>query len=262
MQVFSAIQKKADDAILDNFRKIPHNTSRIDGEGENAGVQPQPAVYTTMKKHISMAVIRRMPRYYRFLRQLEAQGVARISSKNLAQRMNVNPSQIRQDLSCFGDFGQQGYGYTVSQLKESTAGILGLSNSYKTILIGAGNLGKTLLSHLSFEQFGFRIIGVFDRAPAVVGTKFLEFEILGIDSLGEFCFSEKPEMAILCLPEQAAGEVVSLLHESGVKNYWNFSHHDIALEYDDVIVENVHLNDSLMTLCYRITHADDEAEQE
>ena len=203
-----------------------------------------------------------MPRYYRFLHQLEEQGVARISSKNLAQRMNVNPSQIRQDLSCFGDFGQQGYGYTVSQLKESTAEILGLDSAYKAILIGAGNLGKALLSHIPFEQFGFRIIGVFDRSPAVIGTKILDTVVSSTDTLEEFCRREKPQMAILCLPSQAAGELVSFLHDNGVKSFWNFTRHDIALEYDDVIVENVHLNDSLMTLCYRITHANDEHEND
>lgn len=213
--------------------------------------------FTMVKKIISMPVIRRLPRYFRFLSLLENRGVHRISSKELAEKMNVNASQIRQDFNCFGDFGQQGYGYVVGQLRKATGHILGLENSYPSIIIGAGNLGKALISHINFEDFGFKLVGAFDVSPNLIGTQINGNEILSIDKLSEFCKKEKPVMAIICIPLEDTPTTVKSLYELGIRNYWNFTLHDILLDYNDVIVENIHLNDSLMTLCYRISHSDD-----
>ena len=201
-----------------------------------------------------MSVIRRLPRYYRFLGLLESRGIVRISSKDLADRMGVNASQIRQDFNCFGEFGQQGYGYMVSQLRETTGEILGLNNAYKAIVIGAGNLGQAIISHISFERHGFFLAGVFDNSPEKIGTLIHGVPILDAAKLEEFCRREKPVMAALCVPLSAAGGLTETLYRCGVTNFWNFTHQDIAMEYSDVIVENVHLNDSLMTLCYRISN--------
>ena len=209
------------------------------------------------KKNISIPVIRRLPRYFRFLSLLEGRGIHRISSKELAEKMNVNPSQIRQDFNCFGDFGQQGYGYIVDQLRKTTGDILGLSSEHKTIIVGAGNLGKALISHIVFEDFGFKLIGAFDVSPSLVGTKINGYEILDMNKLSDFCKEEQPVMAIICIPSEETPEVVKTLYELGIRNYWNFTLHDISLDYNDVIVENIHMNDSLMTLCYRISHQDD-----
>lgn len=208
---------------------------------------------------ISMSVIRRLPRYYRFLGLLEASGVVRISSKELAARMGVNASQIRQDFNCFGEFGQQGYGYIVSQLRQTTGEILGLNNAYKAVVIGAGNLGRAIVSHISFERHGFYLAGVFDSAPSKIGTYIHGIQVLDAATLETFCLREKPVIAALCVPTEAAGNLTETLHRCGVVNFWNFTHYDIAMQYGDVTVENVHLNDSLMTLCYRISHPEKDA---
>lgn len=204
-----------------------------------------------------MAVIRRLPRYFRFLSLLETHGITRISSKSLAERMNVNASQIRQDFNCFGDFGQQGYGYVVNQLKDSTADILGLKNTYSAIIVGAGNLGKAIASHMIFEEFGFTLAGIFDNSENLIGSKIKNNLVRSTNELESFCNENHPVMAVLCIPNEAVPGTVKKLYDLGVRNFWNFSHHDIAMDYKDVIVENVHMNDSLMTLCYRISHKDD-----
>lgn len=213
------------------------------------------------RDRISIAVIRRLPRYYRFLGILEKHGTTRISSKELAKKMSVNPSQIRQDLNCFGEFGQQGYGYVVSQLRQETGDILGVNNGYKMIVIGAGHLGSAIISRFEFEKFGFCLSGVFDNSPTKIGTIVNGHEIMDITFLADFCRKEKPVMAALCIPGSETSSLVKILYGLGVKSFWNFTHHDVATDYEDVIVENVHLNDSLMTLCYRITHANDNTEQ-
>lgn len=210
------------------------------------------------RKNISMSVIRRLPRYYRFLSQLKDRGVTRISSKELSAKMGFTASQIRQDLNCFGGFGQQGYGYIVEQLQTEIGNILGLSNGYKAILIGAGNLGHAIAAHMSFEIQGFSLVGIFDSSPKKVGTTIHNVPVNNVDNLEEFCREQNPMMAILCVPRGSVGELVTRLYALGVKNFWNFSHYDIAMEYHDAIVENVHLSDSLMTLCYRISDRDDD----
>ena len=209
------------------------------------------------RENISMSVIRRLPRYYRFLTHLKEKGITRISSKELSSKMGLTASQIRQDLNCFGGFGQQGYGYIVSQLQEEIGNIVGISNSYKAILVGAGNLGQAIATHMSFETQGFRLTGVFDNSPFKIGTTLNGIRILDIESLEEFCEKESPVMAILCVPREAAASIAERLYRIGIKNFWNFSHYDVSMKYTDAVVENVHLTDSLMTLCYRISDKND-----
>ena len=200
-----------------------------------------------------MSVIRRLPRYYRFLNHLKKTGINRISSKELSEKMGSTASQIRQDLNCFGGFGQQGYGYIVEQLCDEIGNILGVSNGYRCILIGAGNLGQAIASHLSFEAQGFRLIGIFDSDPHKIGTSLSGQMIRDVRTLDDFCKEMQPVMAVLCTPRAAVEHLSDQLYAMGIRNFWNFSHYDIAMKYPDAIVENVHLNDSLMTLCYRIS---------
>lgn len=203
---------------------------------------------------ISMSVIRRLPRYYRFLSELNDQNIDKISSTKLAQIMNVTASQVRQDLNCFGGFGQQGYGYSVSQLKEEIKNILGLNNDYKAILIGAGNLGKAVAMHMNFEKLGFELIACFDSNEQKVGSKLNGITVKNESELDDFCIKNHIDTAFLCIPRVCVENVLDKLYSHGIKNYWNFSHYDINARYNDTMVENVHLSDSLMTLCYRMNN--------
>lgn len=206
------------------------------------------------RENISMSVIRRLPRYYRFLSDLKTNGITRISSRELSTRMGFTASQIRQDLNCFGGFGQQGYGYSVDQLYREIGSILGIQNAYSAVLIGAGNLGRAVASHMSFEARGFKLIGIFDNDPAIEGSKVRGIKVQSSDLLIDFCKEHKPTVAILCLPRDSVEYIAEkLINEASVKCFWNFSHYDITLKHKDVIMENVHMSDSLMTLCYRIT---------
>ncbi len=206
------------------------------------------------RENISMSVIRRLPRYYRYLTHLKSKNVTRISSTELSAKLGLTASQIRQDLNCFGGFGQQGYGYIVDQLCDEIGNILGLSHGYKAILIGAGNLGRAIASHLSFEDEGFKLAGIFDSSPTKIGTTINGHIVRDTASLEEFCTSEKPVMAVLCIPREGVGAIIEQLYSLDVRNFWNFSHYDISMKYTDTVVENVHLNDNLMTLCYRISN--------
>ncbi len=208
-----------------------------------------------MAKQISMPVIRRLPRYHRFLTELESQGVERISSNQLANIMRSTASQIRQDLNCFGGFGQQGYGYPVSQLKEEIGKILGLDKKFNAILLGAGNLGKAVATHMNFSRQGFELSAVFDNNEAVVGTMLRGITIMSDDMIDDYCKNNKVDAAFLCLPRNSVKPLIDKLYGLGIKNFWNFSHYDIKNDYKDIIVENVHMSDSLMTLCYRINES-------
>lgn len=208
-------------------------------------------------ENISTPVIHRLPRYHRFLGELLDNGVTRISSRELSDKMGLTASQIRQDLNCFGGFGQQGYGYAVPELYKEIGTILGLNHAYKTILIGAGNLGRAVATHMSFEKRGFKLVGIFDNDKTKVGKSIRDVPITDMDELEVFCTKQKVEVAILCVPKWAAADISDRLYTLGIKNYWNFSHFDLAVKYKDVIVENVHLNDSLMILCYRISDSED-----
>ena len=202
------------------------------------------------KNAISNSVIRRLPRYYRFLGDLEAKDIVRISSRELAEKMGLTASQIRQDFNCFGEFGQQGYGYNVRELRGEIGKILGLDRITPMILIGAGNLGRAIASHIDFSNRGFDLIGVFDANPDIVGTRTGNMEILGMDMLSEFCRKKHPEAAILCIPREAAEKTAELLINCGIRAFWNFTHYDLKIGHKDVAVENVHLGDSLTTLSY------------
>lgn len=204
--------------------------------------------------NISNSVIRRLPRYYRFLGELEDQQISKISSRELSERMHLTASQIRQDLNCFGGFGQQGYGYNVSELRKEIGRILGVDKHRKTILIGAGNLGTALAVHINFEKSGCSLIGIFDSNKKIVGNPLGKLTITDIDNLEKFCRENKPEVAVLCIPKSVTKEIVDRLTELGVRSFWNFSHYDINVEHKNIIVENVHLGDSLPTLSYGVNN--------
>lgn len=203
---------------------------------------------------ISASVIKRLPRYYRFLAELLKQNVIRISSRELSEKMNLTASQIRQDLNCFGGFGQQGYGYNVSELHEEIGKILGIDKYFKTILIGAGNLGKAIAIHMNFDTKGCKLIGVFDKNEMLENEKLAGTIIKNTSEIEAFCNKNHPDIAILCIPKTAAQEIADELINLGIKAFWNFSHYDFKINYKDVIVENVHLGDSLLTLTYGVNH--------
>lgn len=204
------------------------------------------------QKEISQAVIRRMPRYYRYLGDLLDEGVERISSGDLSQRMQVTASQIRQDLNNFGGFGQQGYGYNVKFLYEEIGKILGLNTTHNIIVIGAGNLGQALTNYAKFEKLGFKIIALFDINPALAGITVRGIRIYPMDELEEFCRENHVDIAALTMPRSKADEMANLVVNLGIHAIWNFAHVDLELSDKDVVVENVHLSDSLMQLSYNI----------
>jgi len=203
-------------------------------------------------KEISQAVIRRLPRYYRYLGDLMEAGVERISSDSLSKRMNVTASQIRQDLNNFGGFGQQGYGYNVEYLHKEIGKILGLNAQHQIIIIGAGNLGQALANYTSFERSGFILKGVFDNNPQYQGMTIRGIPIMMINELEAFLQKHKIEIVALTVPRSAVTELTNILIANGVKGIWNFAHTDLDLP-SDTIVENVHLSDSLMRLSYNLT---------
>lgn len=210
---------------------------------------------------ISIQVIKRLPRYYRFLTELEANGTDKISSNKLAAVMNTTPSQVRQDLNCFGGFGRVGYGYSVQALREEIANILGVRNTHRMILLGAGNLGRALATHLNFEQLGFKLTAIFEKDPRLVGTMLRGIRVTSDDSIVSYIKDNPVDTAVLALPKDSVEALVDKLYALGIRSFWNFSHYDISKRYSDVVVENVHLSDSLMTLCYRINAAEKATEE-
>lgn len=206
-------------------------------------------------RDVPIVVIKRLPRYYRYLGECLKQGVTRISSKSLSEKMGVTASQIRQDLNFFGGFGQQGYGYNIEKLYGEIGEILGLTKGYTTVIVGAGNLGHALANHTNFKKRGFRLVGIFDKAPDVIGSEINGITVMDINDMADFLTRTHVDIAILAIPKQSAAEVVDSLVELGIKGFWNFSYTDIAVP-DDVVIENVHLSDGLMTLSYRLTELD------
>ena len=204
------------------------------------------------EKEISQAVIRRMPRYYRYLGELLEDGVERISSNDLSKRMNVTASQIRQDLNNFGGFGQQGYGYNVKFLYEEIGKILGLNQKHNIIVIGAGNLGQALANYVKFEKLGFVITALFDVNPALEGVTVRGIKIHILDELEDYCKDHVVDIAALTMPKEKADAIANRLVNLGIQAIWNFAHVDLDLIDKDVVVENVHLSDSLMQLSYNI----------
>ena len=205
-----------------------------------------------VQKKISTAVIKRLPKYYRYLGDLLENDVIRISSKELSQRMGVTASQIRQDLNNFGGFGQQGYGYNVEYLYNAIGKILGLENKYNTIIIGAGNLGQALANYTNFERRGFEVKGLFDVNPRLVGITVRGIEVKDLDEMEAFIKENSIDIAVLTLPKQKAPKIANDLVNYGIKGIWNFAPIDLKLTNKNVVVENVHLLDSLMTLSYNI----------
>ena len=213
-------------------------------------------------KQISKAVIKRLPRYYRYLGELMEDNVERISSNDLSKKMRVTASQIRHDLNNFGGFGQQGYGYNVKYLYTEIVKILGLDTVHPMIIVGAGNLGQALANYVEFEKRGFKLAGIFDVNPVLEGIAVRGIEIQMISDLPFFMKENNIEIAILTLPKNKARDMAEILIENGIKAIWNFAHIDLDTP-DDVIVENVHLSESLMTLSYNLSqyrqeHIDDE----
>lgn len=213
------------------------------------------------EREISQAVIRRLPRYYRYLGELLAHDVERISSNDLSKRMKVTASQIRQDLNNFGGFGQQGYGYNVKYLHTEIGKILGLDEKHKFIIIGAGNLGQALANYSAFEDRGFILKGIFDVNPRLAGITIRGVEIRMMDELKDFVRENDIEIGVLTIPKAKAVEVANVLVENGVQAIWNFAHTDLNL-LDNIIVENVHLSESLMRLSYNISRYNKEHKNE
>lgn len=199
-----------------------------------------------------MVVVKRLPRYYRYLSELLSRDVTRVSSAELSRKMGVTASQIRQDFNCFGDFGQQGYGYNVKHLHEKIGEILGMDKHYSLIIVGAGNLGHALANYAGIEKRGYRIIGIFDNDPQKIGTKIKNISVTDISELEAFCKTNHVDIAVLSLPKPEVKEITGRLVDAGIKGLWNFSYAELETP-DDIIVENVHLSDSLMTLSYKIT---------
>ncbi len=204
-----------------------------------------------MEKKVSASVINRLPRYYRYLTELENSGIDRISSKELSARMSVTASQIRQDLNCFGGFGQQGYGYNIKFLKSKIEKILGLDRGYTAILIGAGHMGRTFAINTKFESRGFKLIGIFDSDPNKEGLQVGTHSVKPYSCVKDFINENSPQMAILAVPKQAIQDVANELIGCGIKAFLNFSYTELTVP-DDIAIENVHLGDSLMRLSYKI----------
>ena len=209
-----------------------------------------------MAGYVSDAVIRRLPGYYRHLRELEAQDVKHISSQQLGERMQLTPSQIRQDINCFGGFGRQGYGYTVTELKEHIGKILGLDRQHRMIVIGAGNMGSAVAQYPSFAREGFEVIAMFDVDPAKVGTRLGNIPIFPMEDLETYLGDHHVDVAVLSLPVGAAQKTLNRLAECGIRAVWNFAPTDLH-HPEEMIVVNVHLSDSLQILSYKKAHMED-----
>ncbi len=202
----------------------------------------------------SLPVIKRLPKYYRYLTTMQRNGVEKVSSSELARIMGTTASQVRQDFNCFGGFGQQGIGYKVDTLQSEVSKLLFGDNGEKlsTILLGVGRLGNAVSSFLTRDVNGYRLLAAFDVREDVVGTEMNGVPVRHIRDLAEFCNANHPQVAVLCIPRESAAELSSTLVSLGIKGFWNFSHYDLSVDYSDIIVENVHLGDSLMSFGYRM----------
>ena len=205
------------------------------------------------KQKVSDAVIHRLPRYYRYLDDLYNKGVVRISSNSLGSKMDITASQIRQDLSCFGEFGQQGYGYNVAELRSEIGHILGIDKGHRLIIIGVGHLGHALLQNFDFEKVGFHVDTAFDISPALIGTSIHDVTIRSMDELEQYVAESQPNVAVLTVPQHVAQPMASRLIDLGIKGFWNFTNVELSTEVPGVFFEDVHFVDTLLTLSYRIT---------
>lgn len=206
------------------------------------------------KENISDAVIRRLPRYYRQLTDLCSRGVVRISSHSLGQEMNITASQIRQDFSCFGEFGQQGYGYNVEELRAEIGHILGVDNNHHLVMIGVGNLGHALLQNFPFSNTGFTVDAAFDVSPTVIGTSVNDVPIYSMNDLDSFIREHSVDVVVLTIPQSVAQDTANRLIDLGVRGFWNFTNVELSSPFPDVKFENIHFADSLLTLSYRIAN--------
>ena len=203
-----------------------------------------------MAGRVSDAVIRRLPGYYRHLRELEAAGVTQISSQELGERMNLTPSQIRQDFSCFGEFGQQGYGYNVKALREAIANILGMNKQYSIILVGIGRIGHSLIANFDFDRYGFHVASAFEIRKDLVGTKIGDIVVRDAEEQDAFIRENKIDIAIVSVPKRSAQRVTDSLIASGIKAIWNFTDVEVDTHDSGVHIENIHFSDSLLALSY------------
>ncbi len=207
------------------------------------------------KQRISDAVIHRLPRYYRYLDDLYNRGVVRISSNSLGSKMDITASQIRQDLSCFGEFGQQGYGYNVAELRAEIGHILGIDNGNRLIIVGVGHLGHALLQNFDFEKVGFHVDTAFDVSPELSGTTINNVTIRPMEDLEAYVAENRPNVAVLTVPQHVAQPLASRLIELGIRGFWNFTNVELSTQVPGVFFEDVHFVDTLLTLSYRITRS-------
>lgn len=209
--------------------------------------------YKVKQAKVSNNVIRRLPRYLRKLDELKAAGVDRISSGELGRQMSLTSSQIRQDFSCFGEFGQQGYGYNVTGLRGEIASILGMNRDFSVILVGVGNIGRAMIENFCFEQYGFHMLAAYDVRPEVVGTDISGIRIHDISELPEIFRTSKVDMAVLSVPKLIANKVARELIDHGVQAIWNFTNVELDVSENEAIVENIHFSDSLLALGYYLS---------
>lgn len=206
----------------------------------------------------SLPVIRRLPRYFRYITELKAAGKTRVSSSQLAAIMGSTPSQVRQDFNCFGGFGQQGIGYSVDLLCDELSHLLLPNDHINAVLIGAGSLGATIANFVLTSTEGVNLTAIFDNNPNIIGKTLSNIKISDASTLVDYCLENKPDLIIVCIPKQAAQEITPEIIKTQVKGIWNFSHYDFSVADKSLIVENVHLRDSLMALSYRINHIQEE----
>lgn len=205
------------------------------------------------KQKVSSAVIRRLPRYYRHLNDLHQAGIERISSNALGNSLGLTASQIRQDLSCFGEFGQQGYGYNVSTLRDEVADILGMNRGHTAVILGVGNLGRALMENFHFDRSGVMLAAAFDVAPDVVGREFSGVQVYHADQLEDYLSQHPASVGVLTVPGSTANRIAERLVRAGVKGIWNFTNIELTLDAPNVVVEDVHFADSLLALSYMIS---------
>ena len=234
-----------------NEKKDNQNFHISDENFVNAGID---------KNNVSPAVIKRLPRYFRYLREIIRMGKTRISSAELSRMMNVTASQIRQDLNCFGGFGQQGYGYNVNYLYTKICELLGVGHGFSAAIIGVGNLGKALVRSPMLEKRGVSVVAMFDISDAVVGKKIAGIKVYHADEIENIFKTFNIDIAILTLPKEFATESAEILAKTDISGIWNFTGKELALGNDNIIVENVHIGDSLMTLCYEIARRKENGE--
>jgi len=211
--------------------------------------------------NISMAVVRRLPKYHRYLGDLLSNDIRRVSSQELSRITGFTASQIRQDLNCFGGFGQQGYGYNVDELYKEIGNILGLDRTYKTIIIGAGNVGRAIANYTFFEESGFKLCGIFDNDPRKIGEYIRNIEVMSMDRVESFIKDNGIEIGILCTPKEGAQKNAELMANCGIRAIWNFAPVDLKVK-GNVIIENVHLSESLFTVSYLLKEQEDARRKE